>query len=186
MLRLWEGQACLVDRQTWLNLVLWASVCYRMCNLIETFEVSDMKFSILPLTAKLLPRVQAFGTIPKVSEWKEFCTAIRSRKSQGRIVFTMAHIVVGFERYMATLKLLGENDARLLQQVGKEILQCCLDGEKDGICALERCFKAVKTIRNVGNFFAWQIICDLLESQCLQPCTETDWTQLGPGAKGTS
>jgi hypothetical protein len=36
----------------------------------------------------------------------------------------------------------------------------------------------------VGSFLAWQVVCDLMESQCLKPCTENDWTELGPGAKG--
>jgi len=39
------------------------------------------------------------------------------------------------------------------------------------------------TIPNVGNFFAWQILCDLCECKLLGKCTDNQWTCLGPGAK---
>lgn len=39
------------------------------------------------------------------------------------------------------------------------------------------------SIPNVGNFFAWQILCDLLESKVLGPNTDNQWACLGPGAK---
>ena len=34
----------------------------------------------------------------------------------------------------------------------------------------------------MGNFFAWQILCDLLESRVLGANTDNQWACLGPGA----
>ena len=35
----------------------------------------------------------------------------------------------------------------------------------------------------MGGFFAWQILCDLLEARVLGKCCDNQWTILGPGAK---
>ena len=45
------------------------------------------------------------------------------------------------------------------------------------------CFKAILTIPNVGDFFAWQILTDLLECRVLGRNTDNQWMCLGPGAK---
>ena len=45
------------------------------------------------------------------------------------------------------------------------------------------CQTVVLTIPNVGDFFAWQIICDSLESKILGWNTDNQWACLGPGAK---
>lgn len=95
---------------------------------------------------------------------------------------------MGFKRYIETLDLLSTDGNILLRKVSREIVECCRrpDGSNNqgGHSGLEGCFWAVKQIPNVNDFFAWQITCDLLESQCLGPCTENDWVHLGPGAKG--
>ena len=44
----------------------------------------------------------------------------------------------------------------------------------------EQAFQVIKSIKNFGNFFAWQVVCDLTEVNLIR-CTE-DWACLGPGA----
>lgn len=126
---------------------------------------------------------QDYGKIPKVSEWKGFRSSCLQKKSEGITVFTQAHIVVGFDRYIETMNRLSRDNGKMIREVSQEILKSCLEGDKKGRTALEGCFLAVREIKNVGDFFANQITCDLLESQCLGLCTENDWTKLGPGAR---
>ena len=45
------------------------------------------------------------------------------------------------------------------------------------------CQTVALTIPNVGDFFAWQILCDLLECKVLGSNTDDQWACLGPGAK---
>ena len=45
------------------------------------------------------------------------------------------------------------------------------------------CQTVALTIPNVGAFFAWQILCDLLECKVLGWNTDNQWACLGPGAK---
>ena len=45
------------------------------------------------------------------------------------------------------------------------------------------CQTVALTIPNVGDFFAWQILCDLLECKVLGWNTDNQWACLGPGAK---
>ena len=49
--------------------------------------------------------------------------------------------------------------------------------------SLKMAHKTLLTIPNVGAFFAWQILCDLLETRVLGRNTDNQWTCLGPGAK---
>ena len=45
------------------------------------------------------------------------------------------------------------------------------------------CQDIILRIPNVGAFFAWQILCDLLECKILGYLTDNQWACLGPGAK---
>ena len=112
-----------------------------------------------------------------MSEWQSFRSAMKQAADKGVVLFTGAHQVVGLRRYIETMTELCKKDAKMLGKVSREVLECC---EKRD---LEGCFLAVQGIKNVGPFLAWQIVCDLMESQCLKPCTEDDWTKLGPGAE---
>jgi hypothetical protein len=108
---------------------------------------------------------------------------------KGIVAFTGAHITMGFVRYCQTMTLLWKDHAKLLQDVAHAICMACDNKTtwhltKKRTTTLQQCFHAVKSnIPNVGRFLAWQVICDLMESRCLDPCTENDWTELGPGAK---
>ncbi len=137
---------------------------------------------------------QEFGGIPQVSEWPQWEAFMMNRFEKKIVAFTGAHITMGFVRYCQTMTSLWENNAKLLQDVAHAIwMACCSCNKNERSChvtkktttiALQQCFHAVKaSIPNVGRFLAWQVICDLMESRCLDPCTEYDWTELGPGAK---
>ena len=65
--------------------VLWRSVVYRLMNKIETFEA----------WGKGIPSPQDFGAFEKF---------LRKQRQQGMTLFTSAHQVMGFDRYVGTLK----------------------------------------------------------------------------------
>lgn len=147
-----------VGYDTWIELVLWASLCYRLVNRISTFE--------------------EFGCIPEVADWPRFKRFMNKAVRSGTKVFTDAHITGGLKPFLRNMEMVHEKDAQLVKEVSEQVLESVHKG------SLEGCFDAVKTINGAGNFTAWQVVCDLMESQCLSPCTEDDWTELGPGAKG--
>ena len=89
-------------------------------------------------------------------------------------MFTDAHQTCGLGPYLQYMSKLTQK----IKKINKVIIKCCNENN------LEGCFTAIMAIDGVGKFIAWQVICDLMESQCLKPCTENDWTKLGPGANG--
>lgn len=93
-------------------------------------------------------------------------------------MFTDAYITSGLRPYLENMSELTKNRALKIKRTSRDVLACCNKND------LEGCFEAVKTIKGAGSFIAWQVVCDLMESQCLKPCTENDWTELGPGATG--
>ncbi len=136
--------------------VLWAAVCYRLLNRIETFK--------------------KLGGIPKINEWKRFQRKLSILYNEGKhSIFTGAHQNVGHRRYIETLESLQENNCALLHGIMHQIKNASAAGD------LECCTKAVQRIINVGQFFAWQITCDIMECN-LMGNIEVDWVQLGPGA----
>jgi hypothetical protein len=150
-----------VDDQTWMELVLWATTCYRLVNRISTFD--------------------EYGGIPSIDEWPLFQTFLREKEADGEVIFTDAHtLCCGLTRYVSNMNKLCKNDGKLVKEVSSEILECC-KGERDEI--LKQCFEKVKKVDGIGAFFAWQVTCDLHESQCLADSNENDWTELGPGAE---
>ena len=146
-----------VNHQDWIEIVLWASVSYRLVNRISTFE--------------------EFGGIPEVSDWPRFREFMK-KTAAIKPVFTDAHITSGMKPFLKSMSSLYEKDARTMKRVSRKVLERCQNRDLKGCC------DAVKTIRGAGTFISWQVICDLMESQCLKPCTENDWTELGPGAQG--
>jgi len=160
ILDLWEkyNMDGKVDHLKWIELVLWSTICYRLVNRISTFE--------------------AFGCIPQVDDWPKFRSFITKAFNNNTKIFTDAHITGGINPYTRNMEELHMEEGKLIKKVSRDILACCQNRDLQG------CFKAVKTIKGAGDFIAWQVVCDLMESQCLKPCTENDWTQLGPGAKG--
>lgn len=165
-------------QSAWIEKVLWASVCYRVVNKIETFEVSFQPRSArITCTCECTSHaclcktiIQALGGIPTREEWTIFQSKFRKLPPP---VFTSAHLNPGVNRYLEAMQFLKTNVS------SKAVKLFEASQARD----LEKCFNIIREIPHVGNFFAWQVTCDLLESKCLAPCTDNDWTMLGPGAK---
>lgn len=134
--------------------ILFKSIIYRLLNKRDTFI--------------------DFGGIPDLGTLPKFLKFLRRRKSQGAVIFTAAHQNMGFDRLIKTYGFVQKNILKLTSDV---------------VTAAKRrstkmCFEAILKIPNVGNFFAHQILCDLLECKILGPnVSEDQWVCLGPGAK---
>jgi hypothetical protein len=139
--------------------VMWASICYRCLCRVETFE--DL------------------GGIPSISVWKDFRLGLVAKYEKGEKLFTAAYQVMGFRRYVETMEYLHNSGCEELYRLSKEVRVAGDEG------LLEKCTKIIQLLPNVGNFYAWQITCDLMESGIIQGCKEatSDWVQLGPGAE---
>ena len=48
---------------------------------------------------------------------------------------------------------------------------------------MKGCYDVIIQIPGIGIFFAWQILCDVLECKILGSNTDNQWVCLGPGAK---
>ena len=133
--------------------ILFKSLTYRLINKIETFT--------------------DFGTIPDLEDFPTFLELLERKKSQGKVIFTAAHQNMGYDKLLATLKYVAEN----IDDIAKNVIIAASNQ------SLEKCMNEIMKIRNVGNFFAWQILCDLLETNILGPNSDDQWVWLGPGAK---
>ena len=136
---------------------LWESLAYRLLNKIETFASAWRPGGGIPS--------------PEPKSWNAFAAFLRDAHARGPI-FSNAHQTMGLERYLATM---GDVRARL-GALGAEVF--ALRGDVEAV------FKKLRTLNNVGPFLAWQVVCDLFESDALDAAaTEDDWVMLGPGAK---
>ena len=137
--------------------VLFKSIVYRLINKVETF----MNFG------------SGMSMIPGENEFPQFLEYLHEKKSEKAVLFTAAHQNMGFDRLMTTFEYLQKNINSLSSNVvvaaKKRSTKACQD--------------AILKIPNVGPFFAWQILCDLLESQILGSNTDNQWVMLGPGAQ---
>ena len=138
--------------------VLWASICYRCLCRIETFE--------------------ALGGIPTIPQWEEFRKGLSAMHDKGDKLFTAAYQVMGFKRYVECMNSLLEDDRGVLNRLSENVTNAGDEGN------LEKCTKWIQKQPNVGEFYAWQVTCDLMESGVIKGCEEasSDWVQLGPGA----
>jgi hypothetical protein len=135
--------------------MLWASICYRLVNKIETFAL--------------------FGGIPEIEQWHCFQRFFQNvDKNKLPTKFTGAHNVCGERRYLEIMNMLTQKHT--LEDYANKIYHMANAGK------LEDCCKLMRGLPHVGPFFAWQVTCDLLESKCLFPCHENDYAELGPGA----
>ena len=133
--------------------ILFKSILYRLINKVETFK--------------------EYGGIPSPSSLSKFLLYLQERKENGVIIFTAAHQNMGFARLTKTLEYVKKNISSLTSDV---IVGAQRRSSKS-------CFKTVLSIPNVGDFFAWQILTDLLECRVLGELTDNQWAALGPGAK---
>jgi len=137
---------------------LWSSICYRCLGRIETFE--------------------ALGGIPHHSTWDTFKQRLEDLHDRKKIIFTPAYQVMGIRRYIETMDNLLDADSIVLRKLTRKICDAGNCGD------IEKCTNAIKYLPNIGSFYSWQVICDLMESGILKGCDESscDWVCLGPGA----
>ena len=124
---------------------------------------------------RLLNKVETFldyGEIPRLSALSDFLDYLKKRKNN-KIIFTAAHQNMGLDRLLQTLEFVKKNISGLTAEV--------VAGARQRSTRV--CFQAILKIPNVGEFFAWQILTDLLECRVLGENTDNQWTCLGPGAK---
>ena len=91
------------------------------------------------------------------------------RREEGNVIFTHAHINMGLDRLKICLDDLSDN----IEDITTNLLTAA---------TLEECVDVFRAFDNIGAFFAWQIVCDLLELNILQQ-DENSWVVLGPGAR---
>ena len=91
------------------------------------------------------------------------------RKEDGRPIFTFAHNTMGRERLKTCLDELSDH----IDVITSDLLSAE---------TLEECVDVFRAFNNIDVFFAWQIVCDLLELNILKQ-DENSWVVLGPGAK---
>ena len=133
--------------------ILLKSIVYRLINKVETF--------------------MDFGGVPDIETFPKFVKFIRDKKKEGSVIFTAAHQVMGFDRLMKTIEYLKKN----VKNLSSKLVSAAQKR------SLKMCQTVVLTIPNVGDFFAWQILVDLLECKVLGLNTDNQWACLGPGAK---
>ena len=89
------------------------------------------------------------------------------------MIFTAAHQNMGFDRLLRTFDYVKKNVKNLTTEIVRAAKQR----------SNKSCQTILLKIPNCGNFFAWQILCDLLECKILGYLTDNQWACLGPGAK---
>jgi len=134
--------------------VLFKSIVYRLINEVKTF--------------------QAYGGIPDREDMKSFIEFLEVRHHEpGSKVFTAAHQNMGLRRLLGTFEFVTKNIKKLAADIAKHAKNRSLRGVNE----------VLLSIINVGGFFSWQILCDLLEARILGENCDNQWTCLGPGAK---
>ena len=134
---------------------LWKSVVYRLSNKVQTFK--------------------KLGGIPDVDDFNNnnFKEEFLRLLEIGSKPFTAAHQNNEARRYFETLEYVCKN----LEKLTGKIVQAAERRSAKGV------FEVVNSIPGVGNFFAYQILCDLTESRMLGSIKDNQWTKLGPGAQ---
>jgi hypothetical protein len=116
-------------------------------------------------------RVESFQQVgvPDERDLKPFLQGMSGFQKEGRAFFTSAHQTTHYKQYENYLK----QTAGTLKPIAEVI--CSEDTSLQGI------HRTLKTLKGIGVFLAWQLICDLHESGCLEMGEE--FCVLGPGAK---
>jgi hypothetical protein len=123
---------------------------------------------------RLVNRVETFENIgfaePTDASLQAYSRRARVYRGQATSAFfTGAHNVGGFEPYIMALNL-------TLKKLDKIV---------DNFCAAKKSKEKLDVLRGmklVGDFFAWQILCDMETCGCLK--IDYNFCVLGPGAKG--
>jgi len=108
--------------------------------------------------------------MPTPRTWHKFQRHLeRLRDEEKRPIFSNAHQTMGLQRYYATVEYVATHLASVARALR-------------GASAEAAFWLIHKTIENVGPFFAWQIVCDLIEAGLIKAAEEDRWVALGPGA----
>jgi len=127
-------------------------IVYRTVNRIETFE-------------EYKRNTGANASLPSSLDLKNFVKFIRWKREK---VFTNAHQALSIEKVEDTYKYCLKN----LEELTNKLME-----SND----LEEAFHLIKGIDNLGDFYAYQIVCDMVEIGLLK-FSDDSWTCLGPGA----
>ena len=133
--------------------ILFKSFVYCLINKVETF--------------------MDFGSIPSMEEYPSFRRFVIKKHSEGVVIFTAAHQTEGLTKFLEAMDHVQKN----ITKITKDVVD---SAQKQ---SLKEVFDRLKKVPHVGNFFAWQILCYLLECKILGANTDNQWTSLGPGAK---
>ena len=133
--------------------ILFKSFVYCLINKVETF--------------------MDFGSVPSMEEFPSFRRFLIKKHSEGVVIFTAAHQTMGLRRFLEAMDHVQKNITKITKDV--------VDSAQKR--SLEEVFYHLKKVPHVGDFFAWQILCYLLECKILGANTDNQWTYLGPGAK---
>jgi len=111
-----------------------------------------------------------FGGIPDqktLGNYLHFCQKVLDNNKP---IFTAVHQNNGWTRYKNTLVDLQLKLGRICEKLRK--------------CnTLSDACEVLKSVENIGDFFAWQILCDLTETNVIKVNDLDDWAELGPGAR---
>jgi alpha-glutamyl/putrescinyl thymine pyrophosphorylase clade 1 len=171
----------------WIAEVLWAAYVYRLCNKLESFLPPIVAAATTTNTTgtkrrKKVSETFTFHKIPTLDEWSQFRIFVQQaqkRMGNHQTFFTSAHQNNGFDNYLQGLAALAAHQGQVVRQTANSIFH---DAVQEG--DVQACVQHVKRLNGCGDFMAWQITCDLMESNALPGCHFDDYCQLGPGAKG--
>ena len=104
--------------------------------------------------------------LANLEDFKEY---LDQRKEDKIPIFTFAHNTMGKERLKTCLDELSEE----IETITTNLLTAG---------TLEECVDVFRAFDNIDIFFAWQIVCDLLELNILK-MEENSWVVLGPGPR---
>lgn len=127
-------------------------IVYRTVNRIQTFE-------------EYKRNTGASSSLPSSADLKCFVKFIKRKREK---VFTNAHQALSIEKVENTYHYCLKN----LEELTRKLLE-----SND----LEEAFHLIKGIDNLGDFYAYQIVCDMVEIGLIK-FSDDSWTCLGPGA----
>jgi hypothetical protein len=145
--------------------LVWETVLYRLCNRIETFERIG------------LPDLKTYN---HDELHNSFWEKMHEIELDGKAVMTSAHLTcpTTFGKTKVEGYIEAINDLhKKLDGLVEEIRKCKTS---------EQVFNELKSIHCVGNFIAYEVLCDLMYTLSIgysgKPFVEDDWANVGPGA----
>ncbi len=140
--------------------MLWRTIIYRLCNRIETFEEvgfpEHVNYDVENLNNSYYQKLAIIADRgdPVLTSAHLSCpTPSGYTKSEG-LMFAIRSLYNNLDNLIINIK-----EAKTLKQV----------------------FEELKIVHCVGNFIAYEVLCDLMYYQAI-PFKEDDWANVGPGA----